>query len=154
MCPGLLYVRTQEKKKCLHLMVCVVVFRDGVSLCSCGCPATCSVEQAGLTFESHLSLPPECWDWRYVLLPPGPPKHFMCNCSCRDDSVCKMLTFRHGYPSLSPRTHIKRLSTVVCSCNFSDYEAETRRSSRLASYHFSQILVQWETHIKKEKKDG
>jgi hypothetical protein len=42
-------------------LFCFVVFQDGVSLCSPGCPGTCSVDQAGLELtEICLLLPSEC----------------------------------------------------------------------------------------------
>ena len=47
------------------VVVVVVIFWDRISLCSPGCPGTCSVDQADLELiEIHLSLPlpPLCWD--------------------------------------------------------------------------------------------
>jgi hypothetical protein len=39
-----------------------VIILGRVSLCSPGCPGTCSVEQAGFQLtESQLPLPPMCW---------------------------------------------------------------------------------------------
>jgi hypothetical protein len=39
----------------------VFVIQDRVSLCSLGCPGTCSVDQVGLErIDSHLPLPPKC----------------------------------------------------------------------------------------------
>ena len=35
-------------------------FLRRVSLCSPDCPGTCSVDQASLTSEIHLPLPPDC----------------------------------------------------------------------------------------------
>lgn len=35
------------------------------TLSTCGCPGTCCVDQTGLDFtETHLPLPPNCWDQR------------------------------------------------------------------------------------------
>jgi hypothetical protein len=45
----------------------LLLFQDRLSLCSPGCPGTHSVNQAGLELaETHLPLPPECWDLRCV----------------------------------------------------------------------------------------
>ena len=47
----------------LNIFLFVFVFPDRVSLCSPGCPGTCSLDQAGLKLtEILLSLSLECWD--------------------------------------------------------------------------------------------
>jgi hypothetical protein len=52
-------------KKTTLCFVFVLLFfsPEMVSLCSPGCPGTCSVDQAGFRLtEIHLPLPPKCWD--------------------------------------------------------------------------------------------
>ena len=50
------------------VLVLVLVFRDRVSLCNPGCPGTHFVDQADLSSEIHLPLPPSTWRYRMYII--------------------------------------------------------------------------------------
>ena len=61
----------KSKKMFLFVSFCfvvVVVFRDSVSLYSPGCPGTHFVDQADLSSEIHLPLPPSTWRYRMYII--------------------------------------------------------------------------------------
>ena len=79
------HTHTHKVKDCpLYFLVCLficllLVFQGNISQCSFGaCPRTHCVDQTGIKLtELFLTLPPECWDSRHVLLPPSIFFHFL-----------------------------------------------------------------------------